>query len=74
MCAQQSGGPLFQLATFLTAVTPADPVARLPYAVSGSQPAAVLSGAGTYTVGYCVRTTQTLNNNDFLAAWIMISQ
>jgi hypothetical protein len=48
-------------------------VARLPYTASGSQPAGVLNGAGTYTVGYCMRTTQTLNNNDFLAAWIMVT-
>jgi len=73
MCAQQGTGTMFQLATFLTAVAPADTVARLPYTASGSQPAGVLNGAGTYTVGYCMRTTQTLNNNDFLAAWIMVT-
>jgi collagen triple helix repeat protein len=73
MCAQQGTGPMFQLATFLTAVAPADTSARLSYTSSGSQPAGVLNGAGTYTVGYCMRTTQTLNNNDFLAAWIMVT-
>jgi hypothetical protein len=73
MCAQLGTGTMFQLATFLTAVAPADTLARLPYTASGSQPAGVLNGAGTYTVGYCMRTTQTLNNNDFLAAWIMVT-
>jgi hypothetical protein len=73
MCAQLGTGTMFQLATFLTAVAPADTLARLPYTASGSQPAGVLNGAGTYTVGYCMRTTHTLNNNDFLAAWIMVT-
>jgi hypothetical protein len=73
MCAQLGTGTMFQLATFLTAVAPADTLARLPYTASGSQLAGVLNGAGTYTVGYCMRTTQTLNNNDFLAAWIMVT-
>lgn len=73
MCAQQGAGAMFQLATFLTAVAPADTTARLPYTASGSQPAGLLNGAGTYIVGYCMRTTQTLNNNDFLAAWIMVT-
>jgi Collagen triple helix repeat (20 copies) len=73
MCAQQ-GTSLFLLSTFLTVVTPADTTVRMPYAVSGSQPALLLNGAGTYNVGYCLRTTQTLNNNDFLTGLVMITQ
>jgi hypothetical protein len=75
MCWEQAGGPVFQMTPgfYLTAVMPADTSARLPYAVSSSTTAGLMNGAGTYTVGYCVRTTQTLNNNDFLSAWVMVA-
>jgi hypothetical protein len=75
MCWQQGTGPVFQMmpGSYLTSVMPSDTSARMPYAVTASTTAPELNGAGTYTVGYCVRTTQTLNNNDFLAAWVMVS-
>jgi hypothetical protein len=75
MCWQQGAGPVFQMTPgfYLTAVMPADTAARLPYAVSASTTAPLLNGAGAYTVGYCVRTTQTLNNNDFVSAWVMVT-
>ena len=75
MCWQQGTGPVFQMMPgfYLTSVMPSDTSARMPYAVTASTTAPLLNGAGTYTVGYCVRTTQTLNNNDFLAAWVMVT-
>jgi collagen triple helix repeat protein len=75
MCWQQATGPVFQMMPgfYLTSVMPSDTSARMPYAVTASTTAPLLNGAGTYTVGYCVRTTQTLNNNDFLAAWVMVT-
>ena len=75
MCWQQGTGPVFQMnpGFYLTSVMPSDVTTRLPYAVSVSTSAALLNGAGTYTVGYCVRTTQTLNNNDFVSAWVLVT-
>jgi hypothetical protein len=77
MCYQPGGvGTIFQMLQgpfYLTAVMPADTSVRLPYTVSASTTAQTIGGAGAYTVGYCVRTTQLLNNNDFLSGWVMVT-
>lgn len=66
-----SGGHM--LGTFLTARTPADTSARLSYAVAGSKSVAALSGDGTYRVGLCTNQSAAIENNDWVAGWVMVT-
>ena len=68
ICYQQPPGALNTFQTYLTTTVTA--VARTPYTATST----AAPGAGTYTVGYCVRNGgNAITSNDWLNGYIMIT-
>lgn len=69
ICYQLGGGTLTTFQTYLTSTITA--TARLPFSASS----VVTPGAGTYTVGMCVRNTgaAAINSNDWVNGFIMVT-
>jgi collagen triple helix repeat protein len=76
LCSLKAGtNTLVGLAGFLSVKVPNDPNSTRAYPASGSQPASVLGGAGTYLIGYCARnpTGPSIDLFDWVQGWVLVS-